>query len=126
LGSFSFWFKSLLLFGRGELEDMLLFFSLAISKLVGELNIGYLDEDLYYVIVLLLDHQSWTNLHGSLDDNAGAVEETTTSSSSPLLSTRLRYVRRFILLELRFATFHKASFFFPLLYLKIVYQQGNK
>ncbi|CAM0905563.1 unnamed protein product [Alopecurus aequalis] len=45
--SFSFWFRSLLLFGAGELEMKLLLFPSAISKLVGELNTdGDLHEDL--------------------------------------------------------------------------------
>jgi integrator complex subunit 7 len=49
-GSFSFWFKSLLLFGAGELEMKLLVFPSAINKLVAELNTeGVLHEDLYCV-----------------------------------------------------------------------------
>jgi hypothetical protein len=35
------------LFGVREFENKLLFFPSAISKLVGDLNIGDLDEDLY-------------------------------------------------------------------------------
>lgn len=49
-GSFSCWFKSLLLFGAGELEMKLLVFPSAINKLVGELNTeGVLHEDLYCI-----------------------------------------------------------------------------
>jgi integrator complex subunit 7 len=48
-GSFSFWFKSLVLFGPGELKNKLLFCPSAIKKLVGELNTGDLHEDLYCI-----------------------------------------------------------------------------
>ncbi|XP_037411431.1 uncharacterized protein LOC119274814 [Triticum dicoccoides] len=49
-GAFGFWFKSLLLFGAGELEMKLLLFPSAINKLVGELNTeADLHEDLYCV-----------------------------------------------------------------------------
>uniref|UniRef100_A0ACD5UR66 Uncharacterized protein n=1 Tax=Avena sativa TaxID=4498 RepID=A0ACD5UR66_AVESA len=49
-GSSSFWFKSLLIFGAGELEMKLLVFPSAINKLVGELNTeGVLHEDLYCI-----------------------------------------------------------------------------
>ncbi|XP_062206684.1 uncharacterized protein LOC133908584 isoform X3 [Phragmites australis] len=48
LGSFSFWFKSLLLFSAGEIEMKLLLFPSATVKLVGELKTdGDLSEDLY-------------------------------------------------------------------------------
>jgi integrator complex subunit 7 len=47
-GSFSFWYKSLLLFSAGEIEMKLLLFPSATIKLVGELKAeGDLSEDLY-------------------------------------------------------------------------------
>ncbi|KAM0872214.1 hypothetical protein ACQ4PT_038852 [Festuca glaucescens] len=77
-GSFSFWFKSLLLFGAGELEMKLLVFPSAINKLVGELNTeGVLHEDLYCIETdadsILARSQE---LHGCQEKITGICERT--------------------------------------------------
>ncbi|KAF7034995.1 hypothetical protein CFC21_045938 [Triticum aestivum] len=76
--AFGFWFKSLLLFGAGELEMKLLLFPSAINKLVGELNTEKdLHEDLYSVETDV-DHTLARSpeLHGYQEKVTGICERT--------------------------------------------------
>ncbi|KAL6626555.1 hypothetical protein ACP70R_030281 [Stipagrostis hirtigluma subsp. patula] len=107
LGSFSFWFKSLLLFSAGEIEMKLLLFPSATIKLVAELKTdGDLSEDLYSAEADADSSLSGSELHGCQAKFTGICSRTFLANdalaSSACSDREFRFQRWFISLRSSF------------------------